>query len=116
MSKPKTESVQIIEKGGKPLFAVLPYEEYLVLVEKTERAEKPETTPKEVAKMIRKDNMIPIRAWRTHLGLSQAEVAKRAGVSQASLSRIERTRTKPRKETLKKLATAMELTVEQLAE
>ncbi len=53
------------------------------------------------------------RAWREHLGLTQAEVAERMGITQAALAQMEAA-TRPRKATRVKLATALGLDVEQL--
>jgi len=52
-------------------------------------------------------------AWREHLGLSQAEVAGRIGITQAAYAQMERVK-KPRKATLEKVASALGLEVEQL--
>ena len=60
------------------------------------------------------DGARPMAAWRTHLRLTQAEVAARAGMTQAAYAQIESAQ-RPRKATLAKLATALGLTVEQLA-
>jgi predicted transcriptional regulator len=71
--------------------------------------EKTKPAPKEVFQMIEKEGVSPIRARRSHLGLSQIELARRADVDQGSLSKMERTKMKSRTETLKKLAAAVEL-------
>lgn len=102
--------VQIIKKGGKPAFAVIPYEEYLRLLPKDED----ETVPHEVVGLVIKKGMNLVKAWRTHLGLTQREVAKRAGISQAALSQMEKSTNELRTTTLEKLARAMGLSVEQL--
>lgn len=59
------------------------------------------------------DGASAARAWREHLGLTQAEVAARMGISQAALARMEAAR-RPRKVTRAKLAAAMGLNVDQL--
>ena len=102
--------VQIIKKDGKPAFAVIPYEEYLSLLPKDKDA----TVPHEVVGLIIKKGMNLVKAWRTHLGLTQREVAKRAGMSQAALSQMEKSTNEFRTKTLEKLARAMKLSVEQL--
>jgi len=40
--------VQIIEKNGKPIFAVIPYEDYIALLPETNR----ETIPHEVVGLV----------------------------------------------------------------
>ena len=102
--------VQIIKKDGKPAFAVIPYEEYLRLLPKDED----ETVPHEVVGLVIKKGMNLVRAWRTHLGLTQREVAKRAGISQAALSQMEKSTNELRTATLEKLARAMGISAEQL--
>ncbi len=101
--------VQIIEKDGKPAFAVIPYDVYLKLLPAEEV-----TIPHEVVGLVIKKGMNLVKAWRTHLGLTQADVAKKARISQAALSQMERRENKLRTATLEKLADAMGLTEEQL--
>jgi DNA-binding XRE family transcriptional regulator len=103
-------NVQIIKKDGKPAFAVIPYEEYLRLLPKDED----ETVPHEVVGLVIKKGMNLVKAWRTHLGLTQREVAKRAGISQAALSQMEKSANELRTATLEKLARAMGISAEQL--
>ena len=55
-----------------------------------------------------------VRAWREYLGLTQKEVAKRMGITQAALSQMEAGEKRLRKATLEKLAAAMGIGVEQL--
>ena len=102
--------VQIIKKDGKPAFAVIPYEEYLRLLPKDED----ETVPHEVIGIVIKKGMNLVKAWRTHLGLTQREVAKQAGISQAALSQMEKSTNELRTATLEKLARAMGISAEQL--
>ena len=56
-----------------------------------------------------------LRAWREYLGLTQAEVAERAEITQAALSQMESGEAKLRKATREKLAQAMGLNPGQLA-
>ena len=55
-----------------------------------------------------------VKAWRVHLNLTQAELAKRAGITQAALSQIEKPGGKPHKDTLEKLTKALGLAPEQM--
>ena len=70
--------------------------------------------PNEVAGAVIENDLTPFRAWREYLGLTQAEVAKRADMTQAALSQIESGEHKARKATREKLARAMGITAEQL--
>lgn len=111
MSVPMPE-VQIIRKNGVPLFAVLPYDEFLRLIEK-EDIDNASTIPHEVVGLIIKNGWNLLKAWRKYLGLTQKEVAKRAGISQAALSQMEKS-DNLRTDTLEKLAKALGLKIEQL--
>ena len=57
----------------------------------------------------------PARAWRQHLNLTQAAVAKRMKVTQAAVAQFEAPGAKLRKVTRDKLAAALRLTGDQLA-
>ncbi len=102
--------VQFIEQNGKPTFAVIPYEEYLKLLPSSEDA----AIPHEVVGLVVKKDMNLVKAWRTHLGMTQAEIAEKAGITQAALSQMEKVENKLRTGTLEKLAAAMGISVEQL--
>jgi len=109
--------VQIIEQNGKPAFAVLPWTSFERVRPMLEQQAKIETgIPGPVVKAYAIDGKSLVLAWREHLGLSQAQVASRAGMKQPALSRIEKGDGQPRAATLKKLADAMGLQPEQLAE
>ena len=95
-------SVQVIERDGKPEWAVIPYEEYERLVEEAEMlqdvraydeakkaiAEGEELIPSEVTYAIL-DGGNPVRVWREHRGLTQQQLAEAAGISVPYLSQIE---------------------------
>jgi DNA-binding XRE family transcriptional regulator len=104
----KSSNVQFIEQQGHKAFAVIPYDEYVKLIEKDEPG-----IPHEVVGMVIKKNMTLLKAWRKYLGKTQKEIAQAAGLSQAAVSQMEKTEN-PRTETLEKLAKAMGLEVSQL--
>lgn len=70
--------------------------------------------PNEVVGLMVDKEMPLIRAWRKYLNLTQAEVAEKAGITQAALSQMEAGGKQLRKATLEKLAGAMGLNVEQI--
>ena len=108
---------QILTHNGKPAFAVIPYVEYLRLMERTDgRPDEAVTLPHEVVKMSTLGGMSIIRAWREHLGLTQEEVARRMGISQPAYAKIEGGKRQPRIATCKRLAEAMGVEWEQLTE
>ncbi len=102
-------NIQFIEQNGKPAFAVIPYEDYLRLLPDEEVS-----IPHEVVGLIVKKGMNLVKAWRVHLGMTQVEVATKAGISQAALSQMEKSDNELRSSTLEKLAEAMDLSVDQL--
>lgn len=108
---------QVIIHQGIPVAVVVPYDEYTVAFASTadvgQGAEKG-TVPHEVASRVLKEQISPVRAWREHLGLTQAEVASRMEVSQSAFAQMEAPDGRPRMVTLKKVAAALGLTVAQL--
>jgi DNA-binding XRE family transcriptional regulator len=102
-------NIQIIhDRNGAPAFVVLPYADWLA-----SRDRQKNLVPNEVVNLTFDHDWSPMRAWREHLGLTQAEVAARANMTQGAYAQMENS-AKPRRASLKKIAKAMELTVEQL--
>ena len=93
--------VQIINgPDGNPAFVVIPYAQYV--------KDHPEEdlVPNEVVGYMVKENLSPAAAWRKHLGLSQAQVAERIGISQSAYAQQEQAAS-PRKATRQKIAAAL---------
>ena len=108
-------NVQIIEQNGVPMFAVIPYEQYIqAFPEKA--ADSDALIPHEVVSIVIDKDCNLLKAWRLHLGLTQKEVAAKVGISQAALSQMEKTDNNLRNSTLNKLAIAMGITVDQLTD
>jgi DNA-binding XRE family transcriptional regulator len=102
--------IQIINgANGLPAFVVMPYEQFV-----KEYSRERHLVPNDVVGKIVMDEITPARAWREHLGLTQGEVAERAGMTQAALSQIESGEHKARKATRAKIASALGITVEQM--
>lgn len=107
-----TEHLTIIkDMGGHPAFVVLPYAEYLTL--KHHKTETTYTIPNDVAGMVLKQGFTPCRAWREYLGLTQATIAERLGVTQSAYAQQENS-DKLRKASRDKIAKALGLHVSQL--
>lgn len=102
---------QIIENNGKPAFAVIPYVDFIKIKHQLEKPEDKTLIPHEVVVLNILKGMSMIKAWRTHLKITQAHLAAKAGITQAALSQIEKSDAKPHKATLKKIAEAMNLTI-----
>lgn len=61
------------------------------------------------------DEFLPyLAAWRAEKNLTQAELAERAGVERANLSRFEHQRLKARLRTVVRLARALGITTDEL--
>ncbi|MEL3905106.1 MAG: helix-turn-helix transcriptional regulator [Treponemataceae bacterium] len=103
----------IASKDGTPEYAVIPFKIFQALCGHTEKQDTEPTIPNEVAGKILLEEMSPIQAWREYLNLTQAELAEKMDITQAAYSQMEAAK-KPRKETLKKIAKAMNIEVEQL--
>jgi len=120
-------SVQVIERDGKPEWAVIPYEEYERLVEEAEMlqdvraydeakkamAEGEELIPSEVTYAIL-DGGNPVRVWREHRGLTQQQLAEAAGISVPYLSQIESGKRRGSAEVLAAIAKRLELSLDGL--
>ena len=107
---------QIILLDGKPAFAVLPWDAYEELTKYRDNAHHDIWFPQSVveANAVREESLI--KAWREYFGLTQKQLAERAGIKQPALARLETGKSTPRTHTLKKLADAMDLSIEQLIE
>lgn len=120
-------SVQLILKEGKPEYAVIPFEMYLRLVEDAEMLadvrdydaalqaidKGEELIPAEVVYALL-DGGNPIRVWREHRGLSQTELAGKVGISSSYLSQLESGKRDGTTEVLAAIATALNLTLDDL--
>jgi DNA-binding XRE family transcriptional regulator len=106
---------QIIMQDGKPAFAVIPWEQYQKLT-RHDLAETDVWIPHEVVKANFISGASMIRAWREYFGMTQQELARRAGMTQPALARLEKSESKPRISTLKKIASAMGITLEQITD
>ena len=121
-------SVQIIEKNGQPEWAVLPYEEYQRLVTEAEMLQDirdydeaklaiasgaEELIPSEVTYALL-DGENPIRVWREYRGLTQQQVADKAGISKPYLSQLESGQRKGTTEVLAAVARALNLSLDDL--
>lgn len=114
---------QIIEKDGKPEFAVIPYVDYQHFLELLEDeadaravAEFHEayTTGREFLipdEIMRREvaGESPVKLWREHRCLTQQELATRAGISKPYLSQIEAGKRQGTVDTLSAIARALDV-------
>lgn len=121
-------SVQILEKNGKPAFAVLPYDEYKALLEVAEDADDvvalarfakryakgdEDTVPAKVVDRLLSGEH-PLRVWREHRGLSAVQVAEAVGITPAHVSKLESGKGDPSVSVLTKLAKLLDTSLEEL--
>jgi DNA-binding XRE family transcriptional regulator len=122
------KDVQIIERDGKPEWAVLPYEEYLSLLEESQlledirdydalraavEGEEEKTIPAEIVNALL-DGENPVRVWRKHREMTQQELADEAGISKPYLSQIENGHRTGTTEILTNLARALRVGLEDM--
>lgn len=95
-------NVQVINKDGKPEWAVIPWQDYQKLVDRYEMLQDiaaydqaraaieqgEELAPSEVMYAI-VNGEHPLRVWRRYRGLTQKQLAEAAGISIAHLSQLE---------------------------
>jgi len=103
-------SHQIIEKDGQPLFVLVPYDEYLTLIEQDMSV----TIPHDVVERHILENVSLVRAWREHKKLLQQDMAERLGISQSAYSQMENADANLRLATIVKIAKALDISPEQL--
>ena len=98
----------ILEADGRPAFVVVPYDEFVTNFEQSN-----DLVPNAVVKLAFDDEMTPTKAWRTHLGLTQVDVAQRMGITQGAYAQLEAS-TKLRKASREKIALAFGISAGQL--
>ncbi|MBS0271108.1 MAG: helix-turn-helix domain-containing protein [Proteobacteria bacterium] len=124
MNIPRFHNPQIIKEGGKPAFAVLPYDEYEALLEifdelsdehdykiaiNTETEDIPAYV---VDKLLSGEN--PLRVWREYRALTQQEIAQAVGISIPFLSQIETDKRLPSLRIYQKLAKVLNVSLDNL--
>ena len=97
-------SVQIIEKSGKPEYAVIPYAEYQELLEMAQDARdiqdadvamaelsagEDESIPAAIAKRLMSGDEHPLKIWREYRGYTQESLGTEAGIGKSYVSQIE---------------------------
>jgi len=117
-------TVQFIAgKDGEAEYAVLPIAEYEALcaramdrddVQAALDAEDDEDLPWSMAKRLI-DGESPVRVWREHRGLTQADLAAAIGMTASYLSQIEAGRKTPAIDVYRSLATALNVSLDDLA-
>ncbi|MCZ6524624.1 MAG: helix-turn-helix transcriptional regulator [Alphaproteobacteria bacterium] len=116
------DSQVIRDRDGKPIYALVPIEEYDRLLRAAEdladlavheAVKDQETVPAELVYRIM-DGENRVRAWRNYRGLSQDGLARRVDVSQAYLSSIETGKSDGSVRVLAAIARALEVDLDDL--
>jgi len=108
-----TKYSRIVGSDGKTQYFLVPVDEFNQLLTQTE-TDLGVTIPNAVVKRHVLEEIPLIAAWRTHLSLTQEEVARRMNISQAAYSQIENAKN-PRVSTRKKVAEALGIDYRQLS-
>jgi DNA-binding XRE family transcriptional regulator len=98
----------ILGADGQPAFVVVPYADFIERFQ-----DGSDLIPDAVVKLVFDQNMTPARAWREHLGLTQADMAQRLGISQSAYAQQENS-SRLRKASREKIAAALGISPEQL--
>ena len=121
---------QLIEKNGKPEFAVIPfvdYQHFLNLLEdeadarvvaefhEAYAAGREFLVPDEIMRRELAGES-PLKLWREHCGLTQEELAGRGGISKPYLSQIETGKRQGTIETLSALARVLDVPLDVLTD
>jgi len=120
--------IQIIEKDGKEMFAVVPIEAWRELLEKAEMLEDVAAYDRAVGALDRNEEELlpsgiverlaagenPLRVWREHRGLTQRALAEKAGLTQAYIAQIETGRRKGDVGVYRRLAEVLGVDIEDL--
>jgi DNA-binding XRE family transcriptional regulator len=123
-------SVQVIENNGKPEYAVLPYADYLQLVEQADMLQDlrdydrikaevengdEETIPAEVVYAL-VDGENPVKVWREYRGFTQVQLTSAAGISTPYLSQIESGKRKASTRVLVAIARFLKVSLDDLVQ
>ena len=122
-------SVQIIEKSGKPEYAVIPYAEYQELLEMAQEARdiqdadsamaelsagEDESIPAAIAERLIMANEHPLKVWREYRGYTQESLGTEAGIGKSYVSQIEAGTKTGSTKVLRALAKALQVDIEDL--
>ncbi len=123
-----TDTVQVIERNGKPEWAVIPYEEYIQLVEHAEMLEDirdfdqiitaidngtEEVVPTELVDAILSGKNL-VKVWREYRQMTQRQVADTVGISIPYLSQIGAGKRKASTDVMKKIAQTLRVSLDDL--
>ena len=121
--------IQIIEKDGKPEYAVVPFKDYQRLLELAEDAEdiaaadaakaeldrgEDEVIPSEIARRLIDGQEHPLKIWREYRGLTQEALANQVESTKSYISQIEAGKKSGSVALIKQLAAALHVDMDDL--
>jgi DNA-binding XRE family transcriptional regulator len=121
-------SIKIIKEGGQSAYAVIPYQDYLELLEKVEdaqdiqaadeiwyrdKSEQEETVPVHVVRELVNQEW-PLRVWRIYRNLTQQALANHADISKSYYSQIDSGNRPGSVAVLKRIATALNVSLDDI--
>jgi DNA-binding Xre family transcriptional regulator len=122
-------NVQIIKKDGNPEWAVIPYKDFVRLVEEAEMLDDVRDYDKSVAAIKQGEELVPsevvyaildgenpIRVWREHRGFTLQELSEEAGISKPYMSQIETGKRTGTTDVLSAIAKALGLSIDDILE
>ncbi len=120
--------VQIIRKDDEPEWAVIPYDEYLQLVEAAELLQDIQDYDSAKAVLDRGDEELipsevinallngenPLKVWREYRGMTQTELSEKVNISVLYLSQLETEKRKGSAEVLAAITQALGVTLDDI--
>ena len=116
MIEPTIKKPMIIEQCGKPMYVVLPYAEWESMGGPMDPEDERVYIPHEVVGYQVKRRVSLLAAWRMHRRMTQDQLAKAMGISQAAIAQMEHKGNKLRASTIDKLAKILDADPAQLIE
>ncbi|MBN9565201.1 MAG: helix-turn-helix domain-containing protein [Alphaproteobacteria bacterium] len=124
MKSKDTKNIQIINKDGKPEFAVLLYKDYEALLEKMEdyedqlaieafERESHESYPSEVIDCLI-EGQNPFKVWREYRDINRQDLAAKVNITLPYLSQLESGKRKPSVDLLKAISQVLNVDMELL--
>ena len=123
--------IQIIEKDGKPEYAVVPFKDYQRLLELAEDAEdiaaadaakaeldrgEDELIPSEIARRLIDGREHPLKVWRECRGLTQEALAEQVESTKSYISQIEAGKKSGSVVLIKRLAASLNVDMDDLVQ
>lgn len=105
---------QVISYDGEPAFVLVPVDDFEKIRPLIEQEGVKDNIPQSIVEAHILREVPLVKAWREYLGMTQEQVAKKTGMEQSAIARLERGGVTPRLATLKKIAMAMGISVEQI--